>query len=164
MTSTLVFKLMDCSYLQVHTLISCLQAVKAVSEPVKAGDAALIRPHTLTVPPMGKGHGTEGGDDTSIGVSMYHSAVGSLFGGPSQQGPIKGASLQEGRSGQGSTRRSLPDLAQRLLVASEKQISAKFSIAEVLLSLNSRGEEEYNYGTSLANQVGRGRRRGEEGE
>lgn len=121
---------------QVHTLISCLQAVKAVSEPMKTGDSDPIGPKTTTTPSTEKGPGTEG-DETSIGVSMYHSAVGSLFGGQDKQRlpDVEGNSLQRSL-----TRRSLPDLAQRLLVASEKQISAKFSIAEVLLSLSSRGE------------------------
>ena len=117
--------------------------MKAVGEPMKTGDTDPIRPKTMTTPSKEKGHGTEEGDGTSIGISMYHSAVGSLFGGQDKQRPpdIKGGSLRRSL-----TRRSLPDLAQRLLVASEKQISAKFSIAEVLLSLSSRGEMECGVG------------------
>jgi hypothetical protein len=108
------------------------------------GAADPMRPSTLTTLPVGQGHGMHT-EDTSIGVSMYHSAVGSLFGGRGEQGPsdTKGAPLRSVR--QTSTQRSLPDLGQRLLVASEKQISAKFSIAEVLLTLSSAGEIVASY-------------------
>ena len=40
----------------------------------------------------------------------------------------------------GAKRRSVPDLAERLFVASEKQISTKVSVKEVLMSLSSKGK------------------------
>ena len=81
---------------------------------------------------------------------MYHSAVDTLFGGQwgssvvGESGgvvdPGPGLLDQQSTTAGGGQRSSLPDLAQQLLVASEKQISAKLSVTEVLLSLSSRGE------------------------
>ena len=44
------------------------------------------------------------------------------------------------RCGGRAKRRSVPDLAERLFVASEKQISTKLSVKEVLMSLSSKGK------------------------
>ena len=94
---------------------------------------------------------------------MYHSAVGSLFGKTAEGGGAGGGGggavdpslldeklLASGEGGGvegGAKRRSVPDLAERLLVASEKQISAKLSVTEVLMSLSSKGE----YSTAVDN-------------
>ena len=92
--------------------------------------------------------GVGGVDPThSIGASMYHSAVESLFGRDHEEmAEAKGKVSSEEpveEAGQGKTGRkrllSSTSLAQRLLVASEKQISAKLSITEILLSLSSQG-------------------------
>ena len=153
---------------QVHAIISCLQTFKEISKspspPPPPAPPEGVDPPPLT--PGGAPTDTEGGA-SSMGVSMYHSAVGSYLGSngdltaPALAPDTTSASLDaDGRgpgpggrgkrppdaaAGAGPARRSLPDLAQQLLVASEKQISAKFSIAEILLSLSSRGRPELDH-------------------
>ncbi len=140
-----------CMHMQVHALISCLQAVKTKSQSILK---------TAPPPPQAKqaaahsvgGAGRGGGADpaSSIGASMYHSAVESLFGtheeetaegdgGVHSRETVGGGGGGEGGRRRTTSRQSSTNLAQRLLVASEKQISAKLSITEVLLSLSSRG-------------------------
>ena len=128
--------------------------MKKASSPSKAAPATAST--TTPGPPApGPTPGGVAGDknppgavqESFIAASMYHSAVDSLFGGQ-QSSSVAGESgvVDPGLLDQQSTtaghgqRSSLPDLAQRLLVASEKQISAKLSVTEVLLSLSSRGE------------------------
>lgn len=90
---------------------------------------------------------------SSIGASMYHSAVGSIFGTTSDNSVLipdqsvpdgdsesdSSTSLSTKRTTSEQRKQSLLDANQRLLIASEKQISAKLSINEVLLSLSSGG-------------------------
>ena len=86
---------------------------------------------------------------------MYHSAVGSLFGKTAEGGGAGGggavdpslldekllASGEVGGVEGGAKRRSVPDLAERFLwPCSEKQISTKLSVKEVLMSLSSKGK------------------------
>ena len=112
---------------QVYTLISCLQAVKTNSETIMKPAVPIIDHFQSVKPHWNK--------QTSIGVSMYHSAVDSLFGSTDSR------SFNEfkSHSGTNGAYRFIPNLKEKLLIAKEKQISAKLSIAEVMLSLSSRG-------------------------
>lgn len=138
--------------LQVHTVLSCLQALNQSGE-----NFGLRPPPSRSTSDRMQGQGDkeeeeEEEDMSSVGVSMYHSAMGSIFGAINESMPAADSAVLHDDSGStsGSTgnrkrltseqlRRSLSDANQRLLVASEKQISAKLSINEVLLSLNSKG-------------------------
>ena len=79
----------------------------------------------------------------SVGVSMYHS-VGAYFEG--DNGGLESVTESNKRQSVGSLSGSVQDTAlaqerhrRRLLIASEKLLSARLSIDEVLLSLSSRG-------------------------
>ena len=108
--------------------------------------------HSISNQILRQGVKEEGEDEvSSVGASMYHSAMESILRTINENiAPPDAEVLHEDESALSSSgsrkkltseqlRRSLSDANQRLLVASEKQISAELSINEVLLSLSSRG-------------------------
>ncbi len=123
---------------------------------MKKNSESIFKRNIPQVPPSSSSSSTEMSEskrESSIGASMYHSAVGSLFGNETDTTiPVSDPGLLDETlshsdtdadvdvSRRKSKRNVVPNLAQRLLIASEKQFSAKLTITEVMLSLSGRGK------------------------
>lgn len=138
--------------MQINTVVSCLNAVRQSHDDFSLSQTKVPSVSaTSSRKPEDFRNQEVLNDATSVGSSMYHSAIGSFLESrddvsvettvsKSTIQSFPGHSLRSRRASSARRRHNSSSIHRKLLIAIEKQVHAKLSVNEVLLSLSSKGQ------------------------